>query len=350
MKIKKAFITNITVFSKLELSFSQGINIFIGTNGVGKTHLLKLLYAHTNLGTTKTELGSILSYFGSYVGHDQLQRKVGKDSDMIVYCTETFDDNKDIDLEQYAGNPNNLLMLKSSKYAFTSIREIPFTDIQTGIIPCDTIYIPAKDILSHSKGFLALYNERDIPFDKTYIDIISKAELGEAKQIALENEKILSVISDIIDGDVIFEDDSFYVYKKDGRKVVFSIEAEGYRKFGLLWKLIRNGLIKENTILFWDEPESNINPELMPQLVDILIELRRIGVQIFIATHSYNIAKYFEIGTTDADNILVHNMVMGEDGVEVKSYDHFPDISENAIIESDSKLLDKIYNFDTKED
>ena len=36
---------NITVFSDLDLSFSTGINIFIGENGAGKTHLLKLLYA-----------------------------------------------------------------------------------------------------------------------------------------------------------------------------------------------------------------------------------------------------------------------------------------------------------------
>ena len=36
---------NFTAFSTLDMRLSPGINIFIGTNGTGKTHILKLLYA-----------------------------------------------------------------------------------------------------------------------------------------------------------------------------------------------------------------------------------------------------------------------------------------------------------------
>lgn len=45
-------------------------------------------------------------------------------------------------------------------------------------------------------------------------------------------EDILNKISAVIDGEVIVEDDLFYVIKKDGRKVDFSLEAEGLRKRG----------------------------------------------------------------------------------------------------------------------
>ena len=34
-----------TAFEKLEVSFSPGINVFIGENGTGKTHILKAAYA-----------------------------------------------------------------------------------------------------------------------------------------------------------------------------------------------------------------------------------------------------------------------------------------------------------------
>ena len=37
----------------------------------------------------------------------------------------------------------------------------------------------------------------------------------------------------------------------------FSLEAEGLRKLGLIWKLIRNGLLEKGTVLLWDEPEAN---------------------------------------------------------------------------------------------
>lgn len=50
--------------------------------------------------------------------------------------------------------------------------------------------------------------------------------------------KILDKLSAVIDGTVILENDSFYVLKKDGQKVDFSLEAEGLRKLGLLWKLM----------------------------------------------------------------------------------------------------------------
>ena len=106
---------------------------------------------------------------------------------------------------------------------------------------------------------------------------------------------ILDKISDVIDGTIVFENDIFYVLKKDGRKTEFSLEAEGLRKLGLLWKLVRNGLLEKDSILLWDEPEANLNPELYPLIAEILLELQKNGVQIFLATHSYNFAKYLEM-------------------------------------------------------
>ena len=45
MSIEKLKLSNFTVFSKLEVDFSEGINIFIGENGTGKTHIMKVLYS-----------------------------------------------------------------------------------------------------------------------------------------------------------------------------------------------------------------------------------------------------------------------------------------------------------------
>lgn len=206
----------------------------------------------------------------------------------------------------------------------------------------NNIFIPATEILSHSKGFLALNNKYDMPFDKTYVDIITNAELPESKNISEINKKILKILSKVIDGEVVYENDNFYVVKTDGSKIDFSIEAEGIRKFALLWKLIRNGLIDKETILFWDGPEANINPELMPILVDILIELQRSNVQIFLATHSYNFAKYFEIKRNSNDKVLFHSLYKTDQGVKCQSEENFGDLKNNSIIEADAKLLDEV--------
>ncbi|MFQ5646563.1 MAG: AAA family ATPase [bacterium] len=41
--VTKLILENFTVFEKLELS--EGINVIIGKNGTGKTHVLKALYS-----------------------------------------------------------------------------------------------------------------------------------------------------------------------------------------------------------------------------------------------------------------------------------------------------------------
>ncbi|MDR1581606.1 MAG: AAA family ATPase [Synergistaceae bacterium] len=45
MALTKISIENFTVFDKIEIPFSYGINVFIGENSTGKTHILKLLYS-----------------------------------------------------------------------------------------------------------------------------------------------------------------------------------------------------------------------------------------------------------------------------------------------------------------
>ncbi len=158
-------------------------------------------------------------------------------------------------------------------------------------------------------------------------------------------KKILEKISAVIDGAVILEDDAFYVIKSDGRKVDFSLEAEGLRKLGLLWKLIRNGLLDDGTILLWDEPEANLNPELYSLVAEILLELQKNGVQIFVATHSYNFAKYLEIRRENKEQVMFHNLYLGDDeAVYSQSAYKMDEIEKNHIMMADNKLLDEIYD------
>ena len=141
---------------------------------------------------------------------------------------------------------------------------------------------------------------------------------------------ILEKISDVIHGIVIQEDDSFYVMKKDGRKIDFSLEAEGLRKLGLIWKLIRNGLLESGTVLLWDEPEANLNPELYPLVAEILLELQKNGVQIFVATHSYNFAKYLEIRRTKKEQVMFHNLYQGTSEIPDEMKETFPYKDESS--------------------
>ena len=39
---KEIELENFTVFDKMDIQFTEGINVLIGENGVGKTHVMKL--------------------------------------------------------------------------------------------------------------------------------------------------------------------------------------------------------------------------------------------------------------------------------------------------------------------
>ncbi len=45
MSISKISFENFTAFKELDIHCSRGINIFIGQNGTGKTHILKAAYS-----------------------------------------------------------------------------------------------------------------------------------------------------------------------------------------------------------------------------------------------------------------------------------------------------------------
>ncbi|MDO4339913.1 MAG: AAA family ATPase [Eubacteriales bacterium] len=330
------------------LDFCDGINVIIGENGVGKTSLLKMIYAATQWSIKQTNQGKtkrLQQFFSNSISGDE----VLKNSDSKEgYCYFRVSDGK-------------------HKFEYSLSHQGIFNSKEWFGLNIQSVFIPTTEMLSHSEGFLALYEKYNMPFDGTQVDIIVNASLPETREIPQNMRGILEKISAVIDGEVILENDNFFVLKKDGRKVDFSLEAEGLRKLGLLWKLIRNGLLEKGTILLWDEPEANLNPELYPLVVDILVELQKNGVQMFIATHSYNFAKYLEIRREKREDVLFHNLYRATSEMPEILKDGFHDenqhsdeiysqtaykmdeLEPNYILQADSKLLDAVYQQSMKE-
>ena len=325
-----------------KLSFSDGINVLIGENGVGKTTILKMIYAATQWSIKKTETGKtrqLLQFFSNSISDSDALKNRASSSDYSYYKVSDGEHNFEESL--------------SHKGIFNYDQWLGL-NIQS-------VYIPATEMLSHSKGFLAMNQKYNMPFDGTQNDIIVNASLPETREIPSALQPVLDKISEVIDGTVIQEDDSFYVLKNDGRKIDFSLEAEGLRKLGLIWKLVRNGLLEKDSILLWDEPEANLNPELYPLVAEILLTLQKNGVQIFIATHSYNFSKYLEIRRTDKEQVMFHNLYKGSSAVAkeiaetIKDRNHRDDevysqsayfmqeLKPNHIMIADSRLLDEVY-------
>ena len=343
MAIEKIELKNFTVFEDFHLNLSSAINVFIGENGTGKTHLLKALYAACEASRADGSDDELSKCFKSKVsdatllrdkkhGHlvvavtvKGVNRKIRRGSSVIAASTE--------DLKRFAPKAEPAC---SSGYFI----ELPHGE------KFSAVYIPVKDMLTHSKGFLAMAARyRDFPFDKTLTDIVLKAsqwKVNTPTQLAL---KILPFLEEMLDGTVIFENEEFYVQKHDGQKILFELEAEGLKKIGLLWQLAMTDNLKNNSILIWDEPEANINPKYLPQLVNCLLELSRNGVQIFLSTHNYIFAKWFDVVKKDSDEVLFHSLYFDEksQGVKSESEAYFESLKHNQIATTFNNLLERVY-------
>lgn len=199
-------------------------------------------------------------------------------------------------------------------------------------------------MLANAPGFLALYDKREVAVEEIYPDIMRKALLPSLRKdkIAEPFLDLLRRIEKLIGGKVEVEGEEFF-RRKDDWKLEFTLLAEGYRKLGLLWLLIRNGTIAKDSILFWDEPETNLNPSIMRDLVGILLELQRLGVQIFLATHSYVVLKEFDLQKEESDRVRYFSLFREdeEEGVSCTMTDDVDLIDPNVILDTFVDLYDR---------
>ena len=142
-------------------------------------------------------------------------------------------------------------------------------------------------------------------------------------------------------GKVIAKNEEFFLKSPQG-ELEFTLLAEGIRKLGLLWVLIQNGTLLNGSVLLWDEPETNLNPKLMRTVVEILIELQRMGVQLFISTHNYSLLKEFDLQKVGSDQVLFHSLYRDSDStIKVNSFKDYDALTPNAIDEAFAGMLDR---------
>jgi predicted ATP-dependent endonuclease of OLD family len=331
--VEKIKFERFTAFEKLEVKFSPGINIFVGENGTGKTHILKAVYAACDIAKSKggfaEKINNVFYPSGKQIG--RLVKRSTVSSKGSVEVTRKIDGDKKIalrlSLSNHTTKPDKATVSGSTK---------AWTDN-----PMEAAYIPVKDMMANAPGFRSLYEEREIHFEEIYVDIIRKAFLPILKgPTDKQRKQLLDSLQDAMDGKVIAKNEEFFLRSKHG-ELEFTLLAEGFRKMGLLWILIQNGTLLNGSVLFWDEPETNLNPKLMQAIIGILLELQRIGVQIFLSTHDYVILKEFELQSTTEDNITYHSLYRDDESGEIKvsSTENYLDISPNAIDDTFGNLV-----------
>jgi len=328
MAIKKIKVNNFTVFNELEINASDGVNVIIGENGVGKTHLLKLIYsvwlARNEILTNANKIFARKEKY-RFIYQDN-SNKQGNIIRELIYETiwEGFNQTYLMAKEDMSSSQNFIIMTES-----TTLFE--------------PVFIPAREILSMSN--ITRIDDKygnDLAIDRTFIDFIKKAQNIKPDKIpdlAINN---ISKIEKIINGKVFINESdlTFWIRKNNKTEIPFSMEAEGITKFGLLWQLLMNESITKGSILLWDEPDANINPRYISELVEILLDLSRNGVQLFLTTHDYYLSKYFEVLSNKNDLITFHALYKTDEGVKCESSDKMSTLVNNDIVSEIIRLYE----------
>lgn len=329
MIITRIRLERFTAFAELDLELSPGINVFVGANGTGKTHVMKLMYAACDI--TKSKLSFAEKLIRVFLPSGRALGRLVKRQQASSTCS----------IELSRGR--NKLRTYFSNHA-----KRPDSAKVTGInkwsaVPVESVYVPVKEMLSNAPGFRSLYSQRDIHFEEVYSDILDRAYLPALKGATDKTRKrLLTILQKAIQGKVTVKEEEFFLKNKQG-DLEFPLLAEGMRKLALLSLLIQNGTLLKGSVLFWDEPETNLNPKLYGVLIEILLELQRTGVQVFLATHDYVILKEIDLRKKDNDEVKFHSLYHDSPTGELKCHTaaRYLDIHPNAIAEAFADLYDR---------
>ncbi len=327
MPLTRVKLERFTAFENLDLELSPGINVLVGANGTGKTHLMKVCYAACEVSKTGESFTDKLVhiFLPSRRGHWRLvKRQKGGSQATVEICRG----------EQ---------CLKTSFFNRASIPR--YGDVGQNRTwedsRIESVYIPVKEMLANAPGFRSLYANREIHFEAVYADILDRAFLPALRYRPATFAHLLRELQEALGGRVNARNEEFFLSGRQGT-FEFSLLAEGLRKLGLLWLLIRNGTLADGSVLFWDEPETNLNPKLYRLLMKVLLELQRNGVQIFLATHDYVILEEINLQMDCSDDVAFYSLYRDASGeIVCNTARHYLDIQPNAIAETFDDLYDR---------
>ncbi|MBF9015172.1 MULTISPECIES: ATP/GTP-binding protein [unclassified Oceanispirochaeta] len=357
---------NFTVFQDSSIDFSAKINVIIGENGTGKSHLLKAAYSlcSANNGLSNQDevsdkeireavTNKLLNVFLPPDRKLGKMRKIGVAEDARIRAS--FNSGNGIALK-FHSNSKSITVEENRDYEHYS---------------WSPIFIPTKEILTFLSGFGNIKIDTSVlklMFDETYFDLATKL-LNISDQEPREKEEWLleSLVNkmegrfSLDDGEMSFQPGTYIEYAggkaKDGkltyfsqqRKDVFSpnMMAEGFRKLGVLQGLLQNCSLIPGVSgpLFWDEPESNLNPQLMKLLVQSILELSRSNQQIILATHDYVLLKWLDLLMDEGkgDHVRFHSLHHDKESnnIKIQSDDDYRQLNSNAIANTFSDLYDE---------
>ncbi|WP_066457091.1 AAA family ATPase [Castellaniella caeni] len=288
--LKQASFANFTCLPDSVWHFSPGLNIIVGENGVGKSHVLKALYAllkvqKDNAEPSKASLEKAYAEKLVAVLRPESLGRLAKRRQGRARC--------EIALE-FKDHSHNC----SINFATNAKTQVDIFTAPSKTLHQAPAFFPTRELVTLCPWFLSLYDNYHLEFEETWRDTVS---LLGGPSIKGPREKeishLLAPLEDVMGGKVVVDSQSgrFYLHVPGEGRLEMPLIAEGLRKLAMLARLISTGVLLDQGYLFWDEPEANLNPRIVKTVAASIVAIARAGVQVFISTHSLFLLRELEM-------------------------------------------------------
>ena len=343
--LRSLTLKNFTVFADETFGFAEGLNVIVGANGAGKSHLLKAAYTIAFVSARgERDSGS------SEPTKAYLEKAIAKKL-RAVFLPDAL--GRLVSRQQGRGRSEVLAKFKTKAlrmgFSFNSASK---TEVVVETCPSQwegkpPVFLPTRELLSIFPGFVSLYESTELPIEETWRDtclLLGNPLVRGPRLVAINS--LLEPLETQLGGKVELDNGRFYLKLRSGR-IEAHLVAEGMRKLAMIAQLIANGSLIGTGSLFWDEPEANLNPKVIKGVARTILQLCQAGIQVFVASHSLFLVRELDILQRSEDFKDVASQFFGlhldEAGVTVQegiSVDEIGDIDalQEELSQSDRYL------------
>jgi len=334
---------NFTVFADVQFAFGRHLNVIVGENGLGKTHILKAAYCVPAVSArgAREAAGDVPTRSYLQTALAQKLRSVFKPDELGNLARHQAGRSRSAVSCQFEDAALDL----EFTFAASSRSEVNVELTPRRWLQDTPVYFPTRELLTIYPGFVSLYETTHLEFDETWRDtaVLLGAPLTKGTREKKARELLLP-LEEAMGGTVELDPAGrFYLKTKSGR-IEMHLVAEGLRKLAMVAKLIANGSLLGKGYLFWDEPDANLNPKLIKLMAQTILNISQSGVQVFVATHSlFLLRELYILQQTKYRNLDTRHfgLYAGDNGVQVRQGETVDDIGDIAMLDEELMQSDR---------
>ena len=344
--IRSLEVKNFTAFSEAQFDFAKGLNVIVGENATGKTHLLKLPYAVMAVSAEEAEKPNSRQPTRAILQTRVAEKIVGvfrPDGSRLGRLARRQQRGKRCEVKVNFRRRDTSI---GFNFAPQNKSEVVVDHLPSKWVDRMPVFLPPRELLTIYPGFTSLYERHYLEFEETWHDacVLLGLPLQRGPR-PWDTKRLLKPLEDQI-GQVVERNGRFYLRQPHRGNLEMPLVAEGWRKLAMLARLIATGSLGyyNRGVLFWDEPESNLNPKLIREIAKAILRVCGAGVQVFVATHSLFLFREFEIllnsGFWEVES-RYFALRQGDNGVEISQSDDVDAIKPLLLLDEELEQSDR---------